>query len=686
MLSRWVDSDASKYVQDYAAQGFSENLALCVYSTRLLGQEQKLVLHGGGNTSVKDIDYDILGTELDVLRVKGSGWDMASIEPDGLPSVRLSPLKGLMCLDDLSDEDMVNFERTHLLNSQAPTPSIETLSHAFLPHRFINHTHSSAILSLTNQPNGEELCSELFGDAMGLVPYIMPGFRLAKRSSYIFEKNPKIQGLVLLKHGIFTFADTARDAYEYMVEAVTLVENRLNLGQKPVFKSVFSDEAMSQNNVRISDVVPVIRGALNLKNHESGMNKPFVMNFRTSPEILDYVNGDELERYSQAGVATPDHAIRTKNWPMLIPLSGSGQIKVSKRVVSDAVIDFERKYHQYFERHSRSQDRHLKELDPRPRVVLVPGLGLFGVGRTVSDAKIAADIAESTVETITAAESIGIFESVNEADLFDIEYWSLEQAKLKDSEELPLVGHIVLVTGGSGTIGSAISKSFEKEGAVVVRLDVNKSIEDTIVNDSSMFLKCDVTDKKSVRKAFDKVCEKFGGIDIVVSNAGAASSGRIGVVKDELLRESFELNFFAHQTVAQNAVRVMRAQGTGGVLLFNVSKQALSPGLDFGPYGIPKAATLHLVRQYALDHGSEGIRANAVNADRVRGGLLTSEMISDRSKARGVSEKEYMSGNLLGMEVTADDVAQAFVHQALQKMTTAGLSTVDGGNISAAVR
>ena len=685
MLSRWSDSEAQRCVDSYARKGVAQDLALCVYATRLLGQDPRLVLHGGGNTSVKTTSQDLLGAQVQVLRVKGSGWDMAAIEPQGLPAVRLQPLLELRDLDELRDEDMVNFERSNLLDSSAPTPSIETLTHAFLPHKFINHTHSAAVLSLTNQPDGEALSREVFNHRMGLVPYIKPGFALAKEAADVFERQPDVDGLILLKHGIFTFAETAREAYERMIEAVNLVERRLERGRKPVFVPA----TLPKRLARLADVAPVLRGACSLGDSESGRHKPFVLEFRSTPEVLAYVNGEELARYSQAGVATPDHTIRTKNWPLLVPAPRRDQVDAFKRAVESAVAEFEKRCHAYFERHSSQQDESKTELDPRPRVVLVPGLGLFGLGRSARDAMVAADIAESTVETVTAAEGIGRFESVGEADLFDIEYWSLEQAKLSGSHELPLTGHVVLVTGGGGAIGAATAEAFSRQGAEVAILDLNEPAAQAAcerIVGTGIAVVCDVTDSGAVRGAFDTVCETFGGVDVVVSNAGAAWQGKIGEVSQEVLRASFELNFFAHQTVAQNAVRVMRAQGTGGVLLFNVSKQAINPGPDFGPYGLAKAATLQLVRQYALDHGREGIRANAVNADRVRSGVLTPEMIAARAQARGVSEEEYMSGNLLRREVTPVDVAQAFVNQALQMKTTANVTTVDGGNISAALR
>ena len=322
-----------------------------------------------------------------------------------------------------------------------------------------------------------------------------------------------------------------------------------------------------------------------------------------------------------------------------------------------------------------------------PRVILVPGLGLFGLGRNARDARIAADIAESTIETVTDAEAVGRFESISEADLFEIEYWSLEQAKLGQGGEKPLAGQVAVVTGGAGTIGFATARAMSGAGAEVVLLDIQGvRAAAQRLGGAALGVECDVTDPLAVRRAFDRIAEHFGGVDIVVSNSGAAWQGRIAEVEDKVLRQSFELNFFAHQTVAQNAVRIMLSQGTGGCLLFNVSKQAVNPGPNFGPYGLPKAATLALVRQYALDYGADGIRANAVNADRIRSGLLTPELIAARAKERGVSEQGYMAGNLLGREVTAEDVAQAFLHHAVALKTPADVTTVDGGNLAAALR
>jgi NAD(P)-dependent dehydrogenase (short-subunit alcohol dehydrogenase family) len=440
----------------------------------------------------------------------------------------------------------------------------------------------------------------------------------------------------------------------------------------------------------LAAVAPVLRGACSLRDDDvEGAWRRLILEFRTGAAILNFVNGADLSRYSQAGVVTPDHTIRTKNWPLVVAAPEADKTDAFKRAARAAAEAFVERYGAYFARQNARVGGIKRMLDPLPRVALVPGLGLFGLGRSRKEAVVAADLAESAMQTITDAEAIGRFESISEDEMFDMEYWSLEQAKLGTARELPLAGQIAVITGAAGTIGAATARTFAAAGAEVALLDIDETAARQNAEDiggAALALACDVTDVASVRRAFDRVAETFGGADIVVSNAGAAWQGRIGEVDEELLRKSFELNFYGHQRVAQAAVKIMLAQGTGGCLLFNVSKQAVNPGANFGPYGLPKAATLFLVRQYALDYGPEGIRANAVNADRIRSGLLTDALIAERCKARGVSEKAYLRGNLLGREVTADDVAQAFLHQALELKTTGDVTTVDGGNIAAALR
>jgi rhamnose utilization protein RhaD (predicted bifunctional aldolase and dehydrogenase)/NAD(P)-dependent dehydrogenase (short-subunit alcohol dehydrogenase family) len=629
---------------------------------------------------------DLNGEDADVLCVKGSGWDMGIIEAPGLPAVRLGPLRKARAREALSDEDMVRLQRANLIDPASPNPSVETLLHAFLPHKFVDHTHATAILGIVDQPDSRAICHEIYDGRMGFVRYIMPGFGLAKESADVFEQNPKVEGLILDKHGIFTFGESARQAYERMIEMVTLAETRLAKNRKAVFVSA----QLPQRAGSLAEIAPILRGATALPDPKiEGAWKRLVFDFRGGDAILNFVNGAEVARYARAGVITPDHTIRTKNWPLIAPAPDGCKLSDFRAAAREAASEFIDHYKAYFARNNARAGDSKTMLDPAPRVILVPGLGLFGLGRSKKDAKVAADLAEAAVDAITAAEAIGRFSPIGEEDMFDCEYWSLEQAKLGAAKELPLAGQIAVVTGAAGAIGFATAKAFAAAGAEVALLDLDgKAAQDKAktIGGAAIGLACDVTDDASVRAAFDGIVEAFGGVDIVVSNAGAAWQGRIGEVDDATLRQSFELNFFAHQRIAQNAVRIMLAQGMGGCLLFNASKQAINPGPNFGPYGLPKAATLFLARQYALDYGADGIRSNAVNADRIRSGLLTDDFIQERSKARGLSEKDYMSGNLLQREVTADDVAQAFLHQALALKTTADVTTVDGGNIAAALR
>ena len=686
MQSRWVDRDAQAAIERYAKAGIAADLALRIYTTRLLGGDPKLVLHGGGNTSVKLRMVDLTGEATDVLCVKGSGADMAAIEPAGMSAVRLDALRKLRLLDDIADDQIVRVLRANLIDPAAPNPSVETLLHALTPHKFTDHTHPTALLSLIDQPDGEKRARDAYGNRLGIVPYRRPGFGLAKAAAEVFDANPKVAGLILHKHGIFIFGAEAREAYETMIEMVTIAERQLKAGRKSVFVST----QLPNQIARAAEVAPLLRGAASRPDpHTEGAWQRPILEFRSSKLILEFVNGKDAARYARAGVITPDHTIRTKPWPLIVPPPANGRLDEFKRAARDAVEDYVAHYRAYFERHNSRYNGSKTMSDALPRVVLVPGLGLYGLGETKKDAIIVADLAENAIEAITGAEATGRYELISEADMFDCEYWPLERAKLGAAKGLPLAGQVAVVTGAGGTIGAATAQAFADAGAAVALLDVDQAAaaeKASAIGHGAVPVHCDVTDAASVRIAFDAVVETFGGVDIAISNAGAAWQGRIGEVDEALLRKSFELNFYGHQRVAQNAVRIMLAQGTGGCLLFNVSKQAVNPGKNFGPYGLPKAATFFLMRQYVVDYSADGIRSNAVNADRIRSGLLTDDFVKQRAAARGLSEKDYMSGNLLRREVTAEDVAQAFLAQALALKTTGDVTTVDGGNIEAALR
>lgn len=684
MKSKWVEELAQTLVCEYEKQGISEDMALRVYSCRLLGQDPTLVLHGGGNVSVKTTASDGLNDNLQVICVKGSGWDMGDIEPPGLPSMYLDRLLELRSFTSLSDENMVAYQRRSLLDPGSPNPSIETLMHAFLPHAFIDHTHATAVLSLTNQQNGEEIISKLYGSRVGIVPYVKPGFDLALKACEIYALNPNAEGLILLNHGIFSFGDTAKESYERMIDLVDHAEQYLREHGR---KRIFAQSKLPKNLAPKADVLPIVRGLLAQTTSEA--SKTVILNFRSNENILDFINGVDVERYSQMGVITPDHIIRIKNKPLVLAPPKSDCLDDFRIHSKQCLEAYKNRYHKYFVENNAKSKADNQELDATPCIVLIPGLGFVGVGKTAEAAKVAADLYENNIIGITGAEAIGKYQTISSSKLFEMEYWSLEQAKLAGVKEKPLDRKVVLITGGANGIGSAIARLMANVGAsvVVADLDVSKAKEVAqSLGNYSIGIACDVTNPGDVKRVFNTACETFGGVDIVVSNAGKTWQGSIGEVSLDTMKDSFDLNFFAHQCVAQCAVGVMKSQGSGGALLFNISKQAVNPGINFGPYGLPKAATMFLMKQYALEYGQYGITSNGVNADRVNTDLFADGLLERRAEARGISVDQYLEGNLLEREVLAEDVAQAFLNLALARKTTSGVITVDGGNISASLR
>jgi rhamnose utilization protein RhaD (predicted bifunctional aldolase and dehydrogenase)/NAD(P)-dependent dehydrogenase (short-subunit alcohol dehydrogenase family) len=677
LKNNWSKNFANKYIKKYKKLGFSKDLALRVYTTHLLGKNKELVLHGGGNTSVKTAIKDIDGKKYDVLCVKGSGWDMADIEPEGLPAVKLEPLLGLKKKKYLSDEDMVSFQKKNLINIKSPNPSVETFLHAFLPFKFVDHTHADAIVNVTNRPGALKFCNKIFGDKVGIVPYVMPGFMLAKKVYEIYSKNPKLNCLILMNHGIFTFADSAKEAYDLMIKYVSQAERAVRKLKSKKIKQI----KKFSTKFNAHEIAPIIRGLLS-----ENKDQKFVVNYRLNKHLKYFINGKNVRAYSSKGTATPDHVIRVKPFPLVIAPKKNSSIEEFKITAKKAFENYRKKYIHYFNVNKKKAKEKKVMLDTSPRVVLVQNIGMFSVGKDLGAAKIAGDLTETNAKVITSVEETSAYRFISERDLFDIEYWSLEQAKIKRKKKL-LEGNVVVITGSTGTIGFETYKMFKSYGAEVVLLDYNldrlKSVQSKI---NDLCIHCDVTNKKSVKKAFDQICEKYGGIDILISNAGTAPSGAIAEISDDILRKSFEINFFSHQNCASEAIKIMKKQNINGCLLFNISKQSVNPGKNFGPYGLPKSALLSLCKQYAVDYGSYGIRSNGVNADRIKSSLMNDKMINTRAKARSVTTDEYMRGNLLLKEVKAEDVAKAFLHLAVSKKTTGAVLTVDGGNIAASLR
>jgi rhamnose utilization protein RhaD (predicted bifunctional aldolase and dehydrogenase)/NAD(P)-dependent dehydrogenase (short-subunit alcohol dehydrogenase family) len=675
MKSRWSDADAQAMIDRYTCEpDVNEDIALRVYTSRLIGQDPTLVLHGGGNTSVKTRLPDDLGNLTDVLCVKGSGWDLDTIDPRGLPAVRLASLRALRDRDSLNDEEMVNAQRIRLLNSAAPNPSVETLVHAFLPHKFIDHSHADVILSIVDQPEAERICRDIYGDRLAVVPYVMPGFALSKLTARVYEAHPETEGLLLLQHGLFTYGDTARSAYERHIRAVDEAEQYVASRRTTVSVPVRPD-------VNYTSFAPLLRGLV------GDGERYYTLCLRTSDAIRAFVDNPELEQWSQRGVITPEHVIRTKRVPMLLDVAAHDGPNAVRRHIQSQLSHYRNAYRAYVARHAKASRLDVKESDPDPRIVLVPGLGIIAAGRTPAAAQAAADVYEHTVDTITDAQAVGVFQPLPEGDLFDIEYWSLEQAKLARQAPRLLSGRVVLVTGAAGGIGEAVARAFAREGASLYLVDRDAErlcrVADSL---GAAHQGLDVTDTDAVHECVERIVEQFGGIDGVVSNAGTAPQADIDTCDAETLRASLEVNLLSHQWVAQAVTARLRQQGTGGFLLFNASKSAFNPAKGFGPYAVAKAALVALTKQYALECGADGIRANAVNADRIRTGLLDADDVAQRAEARGLSPDEYYRSNLLGQEVSANDVAEAFLNLALARSTTGSIVTVDGGNIAASPR
>ncbi len=677
MKNNWSNLEAQKYIKKYKKLGHSKDMALRVYTTRLLGRNSELVLHGGGNTSVKTSIKDIDGKNYDVLCVKGSGWDMAEIEPAGLPAVKLNSLLALKNKKYLSDEDMVAYQKRNLIDIKSPNPSVETFLHAFLPFKFVDHTHSDAIMDITNRSNGKELCKKIFGSKVSIVPYVMPGFGLSQKINEVYKKNPDINCLILLNHGIFTFDDDAKKSYDLMIKYVSIAEKTIKKLKRKKIKQIKNYNFKFKPH----EIAPILRGLLS-----EDKDQKFILNYRTNKNLNYFINGQDVKRYSGIGTATPDHVIRVKPFPLVITPKENSTIEDFKKLAEKSFNDYRKKYVRYFNTNKKKVKGKKTMLDTSPRVILVQNVGLFSVGDSLKASKIAGDLTETNARVISSVEETTKYKFIPEKDLFDVEYWSLEQAKIKKAKKI-LQGNVVVITGGFGAIGSATYKLFKSYGAEIVLLDYDaKKVTEMQSKISDLCLHCDVRNKNSVKAAFKKINEIYGGVDILISNAGTAIGGSIAEVDDKILRESFEDNFFSHQNCASETIKIMKKQNIQGCLLFNISKQSVNPGKNFGPYGLPKTALLSLCKQYALDYGSLGIRSNGVNADRIRSGLLNDGMIKSRAKAREVSTDEYMRGNLLLNEVKAEDVAKAFFHLAVSKKTTGAVLSVDGGNIAASLR
>ena len=693
MKNRYDANEAQRAVNTWPDQ--PANLCLRVYTSRLIGNEVDLVLHGGGNTSVKCRVFDILGEEKEIIFVKGSGWDLGAIEPQGFPGLDLAYLRKLRRLDRLSDEEMVNQFRTHLINAASPDPSIETLVHAFLPHAFVDHTHADAIVTLTNRDNCESLLREVLGDGIGILPFIMPGFPLARAMADLYEQNPTMDCIILRNHGIFTFADDAQTAYDRMIHYVSLAEQFLTARQ-PGGTPPAPAGPVSRPDGDI--ILPLIRGAMSYTANEL---HTFHLHVRDNDKILAALARPDAFELLVSGVLTPDHVIRTKNYPLFLDFSGAAGEEECGRRISAAFAAYEQLYSDYFARQTGDDKGRKTRLDPRPRVMLIRGLGLVTAGPTPRDAMIAADIAEHTIAAKILGAAVGPYRELDEAAIFAMEYWSLEQAKLGKGKRPPLAGKIALVTGGGGAIACGIGRQLLAAGARVFLSDINEQrlaqVRDLLATKYGAgmvsALPMDVTDSGSVRAGFSRLIREAGGLDILVPNAGIAHVARLADLDEQAFSQVLDVNLMGVFQVIKAAAPIFARQATGGNIIINSSKNVFAPGEAFGAYSASKAGAHQLGKIAALELAPLKVRVNMINADAIFDDAGVSSGLwdvvgPDRMKARQLDpaglKEYYRQRNLLKTEVLADHVGNAVVFFAADLTPTTGATLpVDGGIMAA---
>jgi rhamnose utilization protein RhaD (predicted bifunctional aldolase and dehydrogenase)/NAD(P)-dependent dehydrogenase (short-subunit alcohol dehydrogenase family) len=690
MENLYNPEDAQQFAQQCSA--YSNELALRVYTSRLIGKSRDLVLHGGGNTSVKCRIKNIVDEEIDVLFVKGSGWDLATIEPEGFTGLMLDPIRKLRRLDFLSDEEMENQLAINRIESRSPNPSVEALLHAFLPHKYIDHTHADGILILTNQKQGKAYVEEALGRRATVIPYVMSGFPLAKAVAEAYEDAPGADAVVVMHHGIFTFAEEAKTAYDNMIRMVSRAEKFI--AEKIRTSSIgLQDAGSDTEDGSESDLVrvaPVLRGAVS-RPAPDGRLRRFYIEARTSPDLVKASLSPEAKEICRSGVLTPDHAIRTKHQMVLIDHVPERDDDLKDLIIS-AVEAFKTDFKRY------CQNR--MDLDPYPILFLVSGVGMIALGETRKAARVSADIGEHTIRAKSLASALGDYEPIAESHVFDMECWNLQQKKLGKAMK-PLQGQVAFITGAAGAIGFGIAKQVLAAGAVVVISDIEGSRLNRVQNilseafgeDRVEAMVMDVTDLDSVESAVKEICRRLGGIDIVIPNAGIAHVAKLEDLQPEKFDRVISVNLKGTYTVIKGAIPIFKRQGTGGNIVVISSKNVFDPGAAFGAYSASKAGAHQISKIAALELAEIGVRVNMVNPDAVFGddaigSKLWEEVGPDRMKSRGLDAQGlkdyYRQRSLLKVPVLGEHVGNAVVFFASELTPTTGASLpVDAGNPAA---
>lgn len=654
MKSLWNEDEAAKCRDD---------LDLRVYSSRLLGLNKSLVLHGGGNTSVKIKQKNILGEEEALLYIKGSGWDLATIERAGFAPVRLDHLIQLAALPELSDPQMVNELKTHMTDAAAPTPSIETILHAILPYKFVDHTHADTIVAITNTPGGLKHIKEIYGDELVIIPYVMPGFDLARVCAEEFKKqgNEQTTGMVLMNHGLFSFAESAKESYERMIKLVTRAEDYLknkNAWNLEIPKTKVDSVSLLNN-------LAILRADVS-----QAAGSPVILQTQRDENTLAFANRKDVSVISQQGPATPDHVIRTKRIPML----------------GRNVEKYIRGYKKYFQQHSKKSKLPMTMLDPAPRIILDSDFGLCTAGRSARDAGINNELYLHTMDIIQRSTKLESFQALPPQDIFDVEYWDLEQAKLRKGGKPPMfTGEVALVTGAASGIGKACVEALLSRGAAVVGVDINPVIETIHERVDYRGFVCDVTNEQTLTEVLEQTVLAYGGLDMLILNAGIFPGGTTIAEIDMLeWRKVLEINLTSGLQLMHLAYPLLKLAPNNGRVVIIGSKNVAAPGPGASAYSASKAALNQLMRIAALEWGADGIRINSLHPDAVFDtGIWTPEVIAARASSYGMTVDEYKQRNVMKVEIKSSDVAALAAEMCgpLFAKTTAAQLPVDGGDV-----
>jgi rhamnose utilization protein RhaD (predicted bifunctional aldolase and dehydrogenase)/NAD(P)-dependent dehydrogenase (short-subunit alcohol dehydrogenase family) len=653
MRNLWSKTEANK---------ISSDLDLRVYTSRLLGKNPTLVLHGGGNTSVKILESNLLGKEEEILYVKGSGWDLVSIERAGFSPVRMSHMLGLAKLESLSDPEMVNELKTQLTNANAPAPSVETILHAILPFKFVDHTHADSVVTITNTIDGKEKIKEIYGNKVLIVPYVMPGFDLAKSVDNIFSEQATsfTEGIVLMNHGIFSFGDSAKESYDRMINLVDIAENYIKKQNAWDIKISIPVSLNADLSIEISQLRKII---------SKNANKPLLLNLSNNKLGSYFSQLPNIKKIANHGPLTPDHVIRTKRVPMI----GRDVEKYIKDYIS------------YFDHNVSNAKESKTMLDPLPRVIIDSEFGVCSIGKNMKEIGIVSDIYEHTMLSILRAEKLGGFEALPSSDIFDLEYWDLEQAKLnKNTNSFVFEGEVVLITGAASGIGKACVESFLSRGSAVIGLDIDSSINEISNDKNYLGVVCDLTNEIELKESIELAVRYFGGIDMAVLNAGIfPPAQKVSELPLKEWKSIFSINLDANFNLLRSIYPILKLAPNSGRVVFIGSKNVPAPGPGAAAYSASKAALNQLMRVLSMEWGAEGIRLNTLHPNAVFDtGIWTEEVLKSRAANYGLSVDEYKSNNLLKIEISSFDVSELAAEMCgpLFSRTTAAQVPVDGGN------